>query len=84
MPVEVESDPSPRRRTADTQQSPFGMPTPSGMKSTLNATESQPICRTANEENSINGTGRDDGFLAHRAWCLSKDWQATEDEQGNA
>jgi hypothetical protein len=83
MLVEVESDPSPRRRTADTQQRPFGMPALSGMKGATDATESQPMGLTASDENSVNGTRRDDGFLAHWTRRLSDKGRTTKDEQGD-
>jgi hypothetical protein len=83
MPVEAESDPSPRRRTADTQRRPFGMPALSGMKGATDAAESQPKGLTASDKNSVNSAGRDDGFLAHWTRRLSKNWRATEGEQGD-
>jgi hypothetical protein len=83
MLVEAESDPSPRRRTADTQQRPFGMPALSGMKGATDATESQPMGLTASDENSVNSTRRDDGFLAHWTWRLSDKGRTTKDEQGD-
>jgi hypothetical protein len=83
MLVEVESDPSPRRCTADTQQRPFGMPALSGMKGATDATESQPMGLTASDENSVNGTRRDDGFLAHWTRRLSDKGRTTKDEQGD-
>jgi hypothetical protein len=83
MLVEAESDPSPRRHTADTQQRPFGMPALSSMKGATDATESQPIGLTASDENGVNGTGWDDGLLAHRAWRLSDKGRTTKDEQGD-
>jgi hypothetical protein len=53
------------------------------MKGATDATESQPMGLTASDENSVNGTRRDDGFLAHWTRRLSDKGRTTKDEQGD-